>query len=222
MLKIDEIIQFVLANDLKYTGSHQYSYSRTKVTLPILEPEMQLKQNLVITQKVACLKENQLKLIWKEFSNYIESRLLQGESIKIPNFGIFIFTNNNLLNTFSNKEFTKSFMDINKLYTAKLIFQLDNNYRNILKKFQDEKIKKKIMQPLEYFEPKKIINWNPYSIAKKCFMNEIVINDGINNIFKAIYDLVKIGKNLEIELGFFKFFFNNREIVYSKDNIFGL
>ena len=78
------------------------------------------------------------------------------------------------------------------------------------------------MKALEYFEPKKIINWNPYLIAKKCFMNEIVINDGINNIFKAIYDLVKIGKNLEIELGFFKFFFNNREIVYSKDNIFGL
>ena len=204
MLKIEDIIKFILTNDLKYTGSHQYSCSRTRATLQILEPE------------------TQLKLIWKEFSNYIESRLLQGESIKIPNFGIFIFTNNNLLNTFSNKEFTKSFMDINKLYTAKLIFQLDNSYRYILKSFPDEKIKKKIMQPLEYFEPKKIINWNPYSIAKKCFMNEIVINDGINNIFKAIYDLVKIGKNLEIELGFFKFFFNNREIVYSKDNIFGL
>ena len=204
MLKIEDIIKFILTNDLKYTGSHQYSCSRTRATLQILEPE------------------TQLKLIWKEFSNYIESRLLQGESIKIPNFGIFIFTNNNLLNTFSNKEFTKSFMDINKLYTAKLIFQLDNSYRYILKSFPDEKIKKKIMQPLEYFEPKKIINWNPYLIAKKCFMNEIVINDGINNIFKAIYDLVKIGKNLEIELGFFKFFFNNREIVYSKDNIFGL
>ena len=204
MLKIEDIIKFILTNDLKYTGSHQYSCSRTRATLQILEPEIQLK------------------LIWKEFSNYIESRLLQGESIKIPNFGIFIFTNNNLLNTFSNKEFTKSFMDINKLYTAKLIFQLDNSYRYILKSFPDEKIKKKIMQPLEYFEPKKIINWNPYLIAKKCFMNEIVINDGINNIFKAIYDLVKIGKNLEIELGFFKFFFNNREIVYSKDNIFGL
>ena len=195
MLKIEDIIKFILTNDLKYTGSHQYSCSRTRATLQILEPEIQLK------------------LIWKEFSNYIESRLLQGESIKIPNFGIFIFTNNNLLNTFSNKEFTKSFMDINKLYTAKLIFQLDNSYRYILKSFPDEKIKKKIMQPLEYFEPKKIINWNPYLIAKKCFMNEIVINDGINNIFKAIYDLVKIGKNLEIELGFFKFFFNNREIV---------
>ena len=119
MLKIDEIIQFVLTNDLKYTGSHQYSCSRTKVTLPILEPEMQLK------------------LIWKEFNNYIENRLLKGESINIPNFGVFIFTNNNLINTFSNKEFTKSFLDINKLYTAKLIFQLDNNYRNILKKFPD-------------------------------------------------------------------------------------
>ena len=204
MLKIDDIIQFILTNDLKYPGSHQYSYSCTKTTVPILSPEVQLK------------------LIWKHFSNYIESRLLNGESIKIPNFGVFIFTNNNLLNTFSNKEFTKSFMDINKLFTAKLIFQLDKSYRYILKSFPDEKIKKKIMQPLEYFEPKKVINWNPYLIAKNCFMSDIVVNDGINSIFKAIYDLVEVGKNLEIELGFFKFNFNNREIKYSKDNIFGL
>ena len=204
MLKIDDIIHFILTNDLKYPGAHQYSYSRTKTTVPILSPEVQLK------------------LIWKHFSNYIESRLLNGESIKIPNFGVFIFTNYNLLNTFSNKEFTKSFMDINKLFTAKLIFQLDKSYRYILKSFPDEKIKKKIMQPLEYFEPKKVINWNPYLIAKNCFMSDIVVNDGINSIFKAIYDLVEVGKNLEIELGFFKFNFNNREIKYSKDNIFGL
>ena len=204
MLKIEDIIHFILTNDLKYPGSHQYSYSRTKTTVPILSPEVQLK------------------LIWKHFSNYIESRLLKGESIKIPNFGVFIFTNNNLLNTFSNKEFTKSFMDINKLFAAKLIFQLDESYRYILKSFPDEKIKKKIMQPLEYFEPKKIINWNPYIISKNCFMSDIVVNDGINSIFKAIYDLVEIGRNLEIELGFFKFRFNNREITYSKDNIFGL
>ena len=204
MLKIEDIIQFILTNDLKYPGNHQFSCSRTKTTVQILSPD------------------TQLKLIWKEFSNYIESRLLKGESIKIPNFGIFIFTNNNLLNTFSNREFAKSFMDLNNLFTAKLIFQLDNNYRYILKSFPDEKIKKEIMQPLEYFEPKKIINWNPYLIARKCFMNDLVINDGINSIFKAIYDLAKIGKNMEIELGFFKFIFNNREVTYTKDNIFGL
>ena len=76
MLKIDDIIKFVLSNDLKYTGAHQSAHPRTKTTLQILVPE------------------TQLKLIWKEFSNYIESQLLNGKSIKIPNFGVFIFTNN--------------------------------------------------------------------------------------------------------------------------------
>ena len=204
MFKIEDIIKFVLSNDLKYTGAHQSSHPRTKATLQILEPE------------------TQLKLIWNEFSKYIESNLLNGESIKIPNFGVFIFTNNNLINITSNKEFTKSFLDMNKIFTAKLIFQLDNSYRYILKNFPDEKIKKKIMQPMEYFEPKKIINWNPYLISKKCFLSDLVINDGINNIFRAIYDLVKSGKNLEIELGFFKFMFNNKEVVYTKNDIFGL
>ena len=204
MLKIGDIIKFILTNDLKYPGSHQYSCPRTKATVPILPPEIQLN------------------LIWKEFSKYIKDRLLNGESIKIPNFGVFIFTNNNLINTLSNKEFTDSFMDINKIFTAKLIFQLDNSYRYILKSFPDERIKKKIMQPFEYFEPKKVINWNPYLISKKSFLSDLVINDGINNIFKAIYDLAQIGKNLEIELGFFKFLFNNREVTYTKDNIYGL
>ena len=78
------------------------------------------------------------------------------------------------------------------------------------------------MQPIEYFEPKKVVSWNPYLISKKCFMKEIVVKEGINSIFQAIYDLVKSGKNLEFELGFFKFKFNNGEVKYTSDNIFGL
>ena len=152
----------------------------------------------------------------------METRLLNGESIKIPKFGTFIFTNNNLLNTLTNRKFTQSFNDINSLYVPKLIFQLDYAYQNILKKFPDERIKKKIMQPIEYFEPKKVINWNPYTISKKCFMKEIVVREGINSIFQGIYDLVKSGKNLQFDLGFFKFNFNNGEVKYISDNKFGL
>ena len=204
MLNINDIINFILSNDLKYPGSHQYSSERTIKTAPLLE------------------QKSQLNLIWKEFNIYLEGRLLNGESIKIPNFGTFIFTNNNILNTLSNKKFTESFNDINSLNVAKLIFQIDNVYKTILKNFPDEKIKKKIMQPIEYFEPKKVINWNPYNISKKIFMKDILVREAINNIFQAIFDLVKSGKNLEFELGFFKFKFNNGKVNYTNDNIFGL
>ena len=104
MLNINDIINFILSNDLKYPGSHQYSSERTIKTAPLLE------------------QKSQLNLIWKEFNIYLEGRLLNGESIKIPNFGTFIFTNNNLLNTLSNRKFTESFNDINSLKVAKLIF----------------------------------------------------------------------------------------------------
>ena len=204
MLNINDIINFILSNDLKYPGSHQYSSERTIKTAPLLE------------------QKSQLNLIWKEFNIYLEGRLLNGESIKIPNFGTFIFTNNNILNTLSNKKFTESFNDINSLNVAKLIFQIDNIYKTILKNFPDEKIKKKVMQPIEYFEPKKVINWNPYNISKKCFMKDILVREAINSIFKAIFDLVKSGKNLEFELGFFKFKFINGKVNYTNDNIFGL
>ena len=204
MLNINDIINFILSNDLKYPGIHQYSSERTIKTAPLLEPK------------------TQLNLIWKEFNIYLENRLLNGESIKIPNFGTFIFTNNNIINTLSNRKFTESFNDINSLNVAKLIFQIDRVYKTILKIFPDEKIKKKIMQPIEYFEPKKVINWNPYNISKKCFMKDILVREAINNIFQAIFDLVKSGKNLEFELGFFKFKFNNGKVNYTNDNIFGL
>ena len=204
MININDIIKFILSNDLKYPGSHQFSCERTKKTLFPLEPE------------------TQFKLIWKEFNSYLESRLLNAESIRIPNFGVFIFTNNNMINTSTNYKFTKSIIDFNSLFVPKLIFQLDLVYQTILENYPDEKIKKKILQPVEYFEPKKVISWNSYHIAKKCFLHENVVTEGIKSIFQAIFDLIKSGKNLEFNLGFFKFKFEKGKINYTKDNIFGL
>ena len=195
-LGINEIIDFVLSNDLTYTGFHQMSAERTKKTLPLLE------------------EHAQLQLIWSEFNNYLEEKIMEGQSIKIPNFGVFHFTNNNLINIKNNQKFTESFAEFGSLHVQKLIFQLSKNYKSILKHFPDESLKKKILQPYDYLEPKKIINWNPYDISKKCFLKDIIVRDGINAIFKALFDLVTGGKNVEFELGYCTFEFKNGEMKY--------
>ncbi len=197
MLGINDIITFILSNDLKYTGFHQYPSERTKPTCLLLEAP------------------DQMKLVWKEFNNYLLTRLREGNAVKIPNFGVFTFSNTNNIKFSDNKNFTMSFTNINSFFKQKLIFQIGKNYRNILKHFPDEKLNKKILQPIEYLEPKKFVDWNPYGISKKCCLKDIVVRDCINAIFQAIFDLVKCGKNINIEIGPCKFIFDNGEMKYT-------
>ena len=43
---------------------------------------------------------------------------------------------------------------------------------------------------------------NPVPIAAGCFMNKKTVEDGINAIVRAVYDLVSLGKNVILKTGF--------------------
>ena len=197
ILTMKDIINTVLQNDLTYPGLHQGSCERTKISLPLLQ------------------ESSQLILIWKQFCLYIEKKLTEGISVNIKNFGTFFFTNINNIKTKTNLLFTISVIDNSKLNIKKLTFQLSSNYRKILNHFPDEMKKRKILQPIWNMENKNIIDWNPFPISKACFLKDDVIKDGIDNIFKAIYDLVQAKKNLIIQTGFCNIYFLNGEMKYS-------
>ena len=123
--------------------------------------------------------------------------------------------NENDIKTSSNMLFTKSFTDITKYNIKKLSFQLSSNYRRILKHFPDEKKKRKILQPDWKSENKNLIEWNPFPISKLCYLKDDIIRDGIENIFKAIFDVVEAKKNILIQTGFCNIYFLNGEMKYS-------
>ena len=197
ILTMKDIINIVLQNDLTYPGLHQSSCERTKISLPMLD------------------EYSQLILIWKIFCSYIEKKLIEGISVNIKNFGTFFFVNENDIKTSSNMLFTKSFTDITKYNIKKLSFQLSSNYRRILKHFPDEKKKRKILQPDWKSENKNLIEWNPFPISKLCYLKDDIIRDGIENIFKAIFDVVEAKKNILIQTGFCNIYFLNGEMKYS-------
>jgi len=56
---------------------------------------------------------------------------------------------------------------------------------------------------------------NPIPIAASCYLTKNVVNDSLNAIFAAIYDLINIGKNIVIKFGFCNIYFMDRNLTYS-------
>ena len=195
MININKIIQIVLSNDFVYGGEHQSSSERTKITLPLLPTNIQLN------------------LIFKEFCSYLLNNLKQKKSIYIPNFGIFTFKYVNNINVKDNYNFTKTFTNYMNFNNKMIIFILDKKFYKILNKINIDN-KNVLLQPKNLGEIKNLIEWNAYLISKKLFMKKNVIEDGINNIIKCIYDLVESKNNIEINFGFCKIIFKNQEFIF--------
>ena len=195
MININKIIQIVLSNDFIYGGEHQSSSERTKITLPLLPTNIQLN------------------LIFKEFCSYLLNNLKQKKSIYIPNFGIFTFKYVNNINVKDNYNFTKTFTNYMNFNNKMIIFILDKKFHKILNKINIDN-KNVLLQPKNLGEIKNLIEWNAYLISKKLFLKMNVIEDGINNIIKCIYDLVESKNNIEIDFGFCKIIFKNQEFIF--------
>jgi len=195
MININKIIQIVLSNDFVYGGEHQSSSERTKITLPLLPTNIQLN------------------LIFKEFCSYLLNNLKQKKSIYIPNFGIFTFKYVNNINVKDNYNFTKTFTNYMNFNNKMIIFILDKKFHKILNKINIDN-KNVLLQPKNLGEIKNLIEWNAYLISKKLFLKMNVIEDGINNIIKCIYDLVESKNNIEIDFGFCKIIFKNQEFIF--------
>ena len=195
MFNINKIIQTVLSNDFLYGGEHQSSSERTKITLPLLPTNIQLN------------------LIFKEFCSYLLNNLKQKKSIYIPNFGIFTFKYVNNINVKDNYNFTKSFTNYMNFNNKMIIFILDKKFHKILNKINIDN-KNVLLQPKNLGEIKNLIELNAYLISKKLFLKMNVIEDGINNIIKCIYDLVESKNNIEIDFGFCKIIFKNQEFIF--------
>jgi hypothetical protein len=46
-------------------------------------------------------------------------------------------------------------------------------------------------------------------------LNKAVAIDGLSSIFNAIYDLINLGKNITLKMGFCNIYFTDRNINYS-------
>ena len=62
---------------------------------------------------------------------------------------------------------------------------------------------------------------NPIPIAASCYLNKNVVEDSLNSIFAAIYDLINVGRNIVLKTGFCNIYFMERNLTYSFSNDLG-
>lgn len=191
-MNIDHIINLVLSNDLLYPGFHQESSERTKKTMKLLSVN------------------EQLKLIWKTFCEYVMYQLASDISVNVDNLGTFTFSYVNELPTKNSQAFFSSITKPDLLNKKQMIFILSTKYQSILDHYSTIKIG--ILQPKDILITKPEIAWNPTSVGYSCYLKKEVVYDGINAILKAIYDMVKMKKRVEINTGFCKIIFNKGEM----------
>lgn len=193
-MSIDDIIDIVCSNSLVYPGNHQESSERTKISMP--------KLNI----------NSQLKLIWKTFCEYTFHQLINNIGVTVDNFGTFSFTYVNNLPTKTQQSFYSSLTNLNTLNIKKLAFVLSSKYQSILNHYSS--LKTHILQPKQVLITKPVITWNPTSIGYSCYLKKEVVFDGINAILKVVHDMVKMKKKVDINTGFCKILFNKGEMSY--------
>jgi len=107
---------------------------------------------------------------------------------------------------------------IEKKTTHKLrpAFVIDNRYKKFLTKFlnKDELIKPKSQASI-YQKGLKMTYCNPIPIAAACYLSKVVVNDGLNSIFNAVYDLLNLGKNITLKFGFCNIYFSDKNLTYN-------
>ena len=119
-----------------------------------------------------------------------------------------------------NKAKTKSFKEllVEKKSTNKLrpCFIIDDKFKKILSKFKDiEEFSKPKSQSSIYQRGFQMTYSNPVPVAAACYLHKNVVSDSLNAIFQAVYDLINMGKNIELKFGFMNLYFFNKNLTYT-------
>ena len=162
-------------------------------------------------------------IIWRSFCEYLKEKITECKGINIKNFGAFTYEISSELPKLGleyGKAKTKSFKEllVEKKTSHKLrpCFIIDPHIKKILSKFKDkDEIFKPKSQSSIYQKGYQMTYCNPIPIAASCYLHKNVITDTLNAIITAIYDLIKMGKNIGIKLGFVNIYFFDRNLTYT-------
>lgn len=203
-MDLNSIVDYIIANPNIYNGLHQESCPRTSDAFKPLEVK------------------SQFIIIWKAFCEYLREKVSDCKGINIRNFGAFTYeveTSLPKLGLEYNKAKSKSFKEllVEKKTTHKLrpCFIIDPKIKKILSKFNDkDEISKPKSQSSIYQKGFQMTYCNPVPIAAACYLHKNVINDSLNAIFDAIYDLINMGKNIALKFSFCNIYFSDRNLSY--------
>lgn len=115
-----------------------------------------------------------------------------------------------------SKTFGELILEKKSTHNLRPCFVVDNRLKKVLSRFKDkEELIKPKSQSSVYQRGFQMTYCNPIPIAAACYMHKNVIQDALNAIFSAVYDLIDIGKNVTLKTGFCNIYFVDKNLTYS-------
>ena len=148
-------------------------------------------------------------IIWKSFIEYIQENLQAGRSVNVKNFGCFTFNVQTELPKIADRAispkmdiFTKR-LERSNIHHLKPVFVVDPRISYHLVRYPGkEEISPAISQHSVYQKGFRTIYANPVPVANGAAMGKDVTQDALNTMFRAIVDLIKYDKNVDLAMGF--------------------
>jgi hypothetical protein len=161
-------------------------------------------------------------IVWKSFGEYLKEKIVAYKGVNVKGLGTFTFEVETELPKIGIdykqakfKSFGELILEKKTSHRLRPCFVVDPKLKKILTKFKDkEEITKPKSQTSIYQKGFQMTYCNPVPIAAACFLDKNVVIDGINAIFSAIYDLINIGKNIVLKLGFCNIYFTDKNLTY--------
>ena len=151
----------------------------------------------------------QYLIIWKSFIEYIQENLAAGRSVNVKNFGCFTFNVQTELPKIADRAISPK-MDIftkraerSNIHHLKPVFCVDPKIQYHLTRYPGkEEISPAFSQHSIYQKGYRTIYANPVPVANGACMGADVTKDALNTMFRAIVDLIKYDKNIDLAMGF--------------------
>ena len=204
-MQIESIVEYIIKNPHAYPGAHLYPAERTSEAFKPLEPK------------------SQLLVIWKGLCEYLKENVSNFKGVYVRNLGTFTYEVKTTLpslgidiNQAKYKPFAQLLLEKKSRHLLRPCFIVDPKFKAILPRYLGkEEVTKPKSQSSIYQQGFQMVFCNPTPIAAGCFMNKKVVEDGLNAITKAIYDIVSIGSNVTLKTGFCNICFVDKSLRYA-------
>lgn len=154
---------------------------------------------------------------------YVKEQFCNYKGINIKGFGAFTYEVKQTLPKpgincaeTDTKSMQQLLLEKKSRHIMRPCFIIEPKFTTILMRYAGkEEVTKPKSQSSIYQKGINMTYCNPYPIAAACSLDPAVVQDGMNAIFKAIFDLISIGQNVVLKTGFCNIKFINKDLSYS-------
>jgi len=201
-MSIENVIEYALSKPCNFPGKQNNPTVRTNPNQKSLEPKAQML------------------IVWRAFITYLNNQLQEGRSVNIRKFGAFVYDIETELPKISYGRSVNINHDVHTeraqrkhVHHLKPRFVPDDKIQYHLNRYHGkEQITPAGSQKSIYQKGFRTIYANSVPVAAACQMGKDVVDDALETIFTAIEDLIRLDKDINLQMGFCAMKFTNRKL----------